>query len=131
MLRRDGSTIIRPDSGYCQEKRLTRGKRYVKVSDMTVKQALKGISQAELARRTDLSKGAVSLLLHGHRRGTIVTLRKLAAVLEVGLDDLDAYLQKFPAPAKRSVRDVQKLFQDIQEPKKHQKTGKIRESVAA
>ena len=85
---------------------------------MTVQQALKRISQKDLAERSGLSTGAVSLLLHGHRRGTIVTLRKVAAALEVSLDKLDAYLQKFPAPAKRSV-------------KVNRKSAKVRESVAA
>ena len=80
---------------------------------MTVKQALKRISQEELAKRSGLTPGGVSLLLHGHRRGTIVTLRKVAAVLGVGLDDLDAYLQKCAAPAKVT------------------KSAKGRESVAA
>jgi len=81
---------------------------------MTVEKALKRISQKDLAKRAGLSTGAVSLLLHGHRRGTIVTLRKLAEVLGVSLDKLDAYLQEFPAPAKR-----------------HAKSAKERESVAA
>lgn len=81
---------------------------------MTVKQALKKVSQEELAKRSGLTPGGVSLLLHGHRRGTIVTLRKVAAALGVGLDDLDVYLQKFPAPAKRVT-----------------KSAKDRESVAA
>ena len=85
---------------------------------MTVKQALKRISKAELARRTGLSKSGISLLLHGHRRGSIVSLRKVAAVLEVGLDALDAYLQKFPEPT----RLRRKLNPD---------DAKTRESVAA
>jgi transcriptional regulator with XRE-family HTH domain len=85
---------------------------------MTVKQALKHIEQKELAKRSGLSRSGVSLILNGHRRGTIVTLRKLAAALEVGLDALDAYLQKFPAPAKRWV-------------KVNRKSAKDRESVAA
>lgn len=48
----------------------------------------RGMSQAELATRSGLSQPFVSKLVRGRAHGSIETLRKLADLLGVTLDDL-------------------------------------------
>jgi transcriptional regulator with XRE-family HTH domain len=64
----------------------------------TIERALKTLSKTELASKAGVSLSAVSLIFSGKRRVSVGMLRKLATAIEVPLDDLDRYLQKFPAP---------------------------------
>jgi transcriptional regulator with XRE-family HTH domain len=64
----------------------------------TVEKALKRVSQTELAAKAGISESAVSMILHGKRGGSVAMLRKIAGALDVSLDAVDRYLQKFPAP---------------------------------
>ena len=63
------------------------------VARYRVKAKLRGVSLTELSRRTGLTQGGVSLILNGHRNATVGSLRKLAAALDVTLDELDTYLR--------------------------------------
>ena len=47
-----------------------------------------GLKQHELAERVGLSRPAISQLEHGHRSGSVHTLKKLAKALSVDLDVL-------------------------------------------
>lgn len=64
----------------------------------TIEQALKAMSKTDLAVKANVSLSAVSLIFAGKRRVSVGMLRKLATALDVQLDELDRYLQKFPAP---------------------------------
>jgi DNA-binding Xre family transcriptional regulator len=48
----------------------------------------RGLTLEELHRRTLLTKGYLSLLENGERRGTVTTLKEIAKVLAVSLDEL-------------------------------------------
>ena len=48
----------------------------------------RGLTQAQLAERADITQGAVAQIESGKRRGSVDLLRKLAAALEVEVDDL-------------------------------------------
>jgi DNA-binding XRE family transcriptional regulator len=50
----------------------------------------RGLTLAELGRNARLSKGYLSDLETGKRKGTLATLRTIAKVLQVDLDDLTA-----------------------------------------
>ena len=48
----------------------------------------RGLTQAQLAERAGVTQGAVAQIESGKRRGSVDLLRKLAAALEVDVDDL-------------------------------------------
>lgn len=48
----------------------------------------RGLTQAELAEKTGVTQGAVAQLESGKRRGSVELLRKMAATLQIDLDDL-------------------------------------------
>ncbi len=48
----------------------------------------RGLTQAQLAKHAGVTQGAVAQIESGKRRGSVDLLRKLAATLEVDVDDL-------------------------------------------
>lgn len=48
----------------------------------------KGVSQAELARRTGLSARTVREIVHGRRDGNVATWAAIARALGCGIDDV-------------------------------------------
>lgn len=48
----------------------------------------RGMSSAELARRTELTNACIAQIEGGYRTGSVATLKKLAVALSVAIDDL-------------------------------------------
>ena len=48
----------------------------------------RGLTQQELAKASKVSRGMIAAIETGHKTGGVATLKKLAAVLKVSLDNL-------------------------------------------
>ncbi len=59
-----------------------------------VSQALKAVSQAELARRVGTTQGYISLLFRGKRSARMETMGKLAKALGVNVNDIYNHLER-------------------------------------
>jgi transcriptional regulator with XRE-family HTH domain len=62
-----------------------------------------GLTQAALAERTGIAQGFVSEIEAGRKSGEVKTLRKIADVLKIPLDDLIVTEQSLEKPRKRKV----------------------------
>lgn len=60
--------------------------------ERTIRQAVKDANRSEIARRTKLSLSGVSRILSGRRNPRSENLAAIAAVMQISVDDLYAYL---------------------------------------
>ena len=84
---------------------------------------MQGLTQEKLAEAAELSVPYISRIEKGAKRASVGTLIKLAAALDVTVDDLLGIHPKFNSPA-----DVQQLFCDCS-PCEHQTLLEITTAV--